>query len=131
MAARGEISKRNKYWISKHRYYELRHFCLQYPEWKEELKDLEWKSSEGYGDLNWSDPTCKTVERREILLELIETIERCCRLSDDQIWKWILRAVTEDLSFVTLSMVYDIPCGKDMYYDRYRRFFWLLDRSRI
>lgn len=24
----------------------------------------------------------------------------------------------------------DIPCGKDMYYDRYRKFFWLLDNSR-
>lgn len=24
----------------------------------------------------------------------------------------------------------DIPCGKDLYYDRYRRFFWLLDKLR-
>lgn len=23
-----------------------------------------------------------------------------------------------------------IPCGKDMYYDRYRKFFWLLNNSR-
>ena len=34
------LSKRNKYYISKHRYYELKHFCLQYPEWKEEYANL-------------------------------------------------------------------------------------------
>lgn len=28
---RPEISPKNKYWISKHRHYELKHFCLQYP----------------------------------------------------------------------------------------------------
>ena len=31
---RPEISTKNKYWISKHRHYELKHFRLQYPEWK-------------------------------------------------------------------------------------------------
>ena len=25
---RPEISEKNKYWISKHRYYELKHLCL-------------------------------------------------------------------------------------------------------
>jgi hypothetical protein len=23
-----------------------------------------------------------------------------------------------------------MPCGRDTYYDRYRRFFWLLDKMR-
>ena len=31
---RAELSKNNPYYISKHRYYELKHFCLQYNEWK-------------------------------------------------------------------------------------------------
>lgn len=31
-----ELSKANRYWISKHRYYELYHFCLQYYEWEKE-----------------------------------------------------------------------------------------------
>ena len=31
---RPEISDKSKYWIEKHRYYELKHFCLQYPIWK-------------------------------------------------------------------------------------------------
>ena len=31
---RPEISEKSKYYIDKHRYYELKHFCLQYKEWK-------------------------------------------------------------------------------------------------
>ena len=37
---RPELSKKNKYWIPRHRYYELKHFCLQYPEWKEQYTNL-------------------------------------------------------------------------------------------
>ena len=65
---RSELSPKNKYYIDKHRYYELKHFCLQYPEWKQTCTYLKTKLS--------------------------------------------------------------IPCGKDIYYDRYRNFFWLLDQSR-
>ena len=28
---RPELSEKNLYWIDRHRYYELKHFCLQYP----------------------------------------------------------------------------------------------------
>lgn len=31
---RAEVSEKNPYWIEKHRHYELKHFCLQYPIWK-------------------------------------------------------------------------------------------------
>lgn len=30
----------------------------------------------------------------------------------------------------TLITLLDIPCSRDMYYDRYRKFFWLLDNAR-
>ena len=38
---RPELSKSNPYYISKHRYYELKHFCLQYYEWKELYLSLD------------------------------------------------------------------------------------------
>lgn len=28
---RPELSNKSPYWIERHRYYELKHFCLQYP----------------------------------------------------------------------------------------------------
>ena len=36
---RAEVSENNPYWIEKHRYYELKHFCLQYPTWKRRVKN--------------------------------------------------------------------------------------------
>ena len=38
---RPEVSSRNAYYISRHRHYELKHFCLQYPEWKRAYRDLD------------------------------------------------------------------------------------------
>ena len=37
----GNFSQNNEYWISKHRYYELKHFCMQYPLWKAAYRLLE------------------------------------------------------------------------------------------
>ena len=31
---RAEVSEKNLFWIEKHRYLELRQFCLQYPTWQ-------------------------------------------------------------------------------------------------
>ena len=36
---RAIISENNKYWIDKHRHYELKHFCLQYPMWKKAYRE--------------------------------------------------------------------------------------------
>ena len=38
---RPELSEKNPYWIERHRYYELKHFCLQYPIWKKAYAALE------------------------------------------------------------------------------------------
>lgn len=38
---RPEVSHKNTYYISKHRYYELKHFCLQYPEWRKSYISLD------------------------------------------------------------------------------------------
>lgn len=42
---RAEVSENNPYWIEKHRYYELKHFCLQYPTWKRNYVSLDGLSS--------------------------------------------------------------------------------------
>ena len=61
----------------------------------------------------------------------IHLVERVAKETDESLAKYIFKAVTEDdISFTYLKTVMNIPCGKDMYYDRYRRFFWLLDKER-
>ena len=65
---RPELSKKNKYYISKHRYYELKHFCLQYPEWVEKYKSAI-RYPQGIGNTEsseWNDPTGDSVEAMDI-----------------------------------------------------------------
>ena len=36
----------------------------------------------------------------------------------------LIAELRDDIKYLKSKL--DIPCGRDMYYDRYRRFFWLL-----
>ena len=133
---RAEISEKNKYWIDKHRHYELKHFCLQYPEWKKQYHILgvpsisssmieRMPSIELHGD-----PTIKYAMKRVYFAERMNLIEKTAKEADKYLYEYILRAVTEGLSYTYLKTRLKIPCSRDMYYDRYRRFFWLLNNSR-
>lgn len=133
---KSELSKKNRYHISKHRYLELKHFCLQYPEWKQQYIDLSPGDLNGSSGLflfsdgkEWSDPTGVRAVELANLSQCMRIVEECCRKADDQIWHYIFRGVTEGLSFETLKS-FGIPCERDMYYDRYRRFFYILNKDR-
>lgn len=129
-----ELSDRNKWAISKHRYLELTHFCLQYPEWQRQLREIDiLRNSVGERvdlDRNWSDPTSEIVIRRSLIFDRVEMVERVAREAERDLASYILLAVTKGLTYPQLSTCMDIPCGKDMFYDRRRKFFWLLDKER-
>ena len=133
---RPELSIKNKYYIDRHRYYELKHFCLQYPEWKKTYSELEKPSiassaAEKLPSTNIpGDPTANLAMRKAHLKERIKMVEKAAVEADDELYGYILKAVTEELSYTYLKSQLNIPCGKDLYYDRYRRFFWLLNESR-
>ena len=76
------------------------------------------------------DPTAEFVLRKDRYQEKIELIERIAKEADKCLYEYILKAVTEGLSFTYLKTRMGIPCGRDMFYDRYRRFFWLLSEAR-
>lgn len=98
---RPEITHSKRYYISKHRYYELKHFCLQYYEWH--------GSQAKYKDL----------------------IRETCNSADPTIAEYIFKAVTEGCSYTYLKTALGIPCGRSMFFDRYRKFFWLLSDARL
>lgn len=134
---RPEVSVKNKYWIDKHRHYELKHFCLQYPTWKRTyaaLDNLSISTSRlddtPISSIAPSDTTAKCAIRKAHYSEKIQLVERAALEADEDLWFYILKAVTEGYSYTYLKTRLDIPCGKDLYYDRYRRFFWLLSKSR-
>lgn len=133
---RPSISMKNKYWIDKHRHYELKHFCLQYPLWKRTYEDLSEdtitiSNFETMPSSNIpSDPTSRRALIKTFYLDRIKLIERIAMEADEFLHEYILKAVTEELSYTYLKSKMGIPCGKDLYYDRYRRFFWLLNQER-
>ena len=133
---RPEISEKNKYYIDKHRYYELKHFCLQYNEWKKDYalcnesiiftSNIEKLPSSNIS----SDLTAKYAIKKAYYGKRIKLIEEAAMLSDEFLYPYILKAVTEGYSYTYLKTKLNIPCSRDMYYDRYRRFFWLLSQER-
>lgn len=133
---RAEISDKNKYYIDKHRYYELKHFCLQYNEWKKAYASCSdavifaSKIERMTSGNTPSDITAKYGMMKAHYDRRIKLIEKCAKESDDFLYPYLLKAVTEGLAYTHLKTRYDIPCGRDMYYDRYRKFFWLLSEMR-
>lgn len=133
---RPEVSMKNKYWIDKHRHYELKHFCLQYPMWKKvysEFSDFSVPLSmiEKVSTSNIpGDPTAKRAVMKAYYAEKINMIEQVAKETDRYLYEYIIKAVTEGYSYTYLKTKLDIPCGKDLYYDRYRKFFWLLSKVR-
>ena len=117
---RPELSIKNKYWIDRHRYYELKHFCLQYPLWKR--MRAEWDGmSKSPRDLAveankymHGDPTAKCVEARAFYNDRIDMIEKAAREADTELADYICKAVTRGLSYEALKLKYKLPCGRDM-----------------
>ena len=135
---RPELSIKNKYWIDKHRYYELKHFCLQYNEWKKAYSAIDGFSKSSslsrIGDIGRhnevSDTTAKCAMAKDFYTRRIGLIEDAAIATDPSLYEYILRAVTEELSFTYLKTKLEIPCGRSTYYKLYRKFFWLLNETR-
>lgn len=126
-----------KYGISPHRFRELYHYCLQYNEWKDELKyKCNTMKSIGITDMpithSCSDATQDMAIQRAELSKKCELIEQTAIEADPDLYPYILKAVTnEDISYNYLRLVCDMPCGKNTYYDRRRKFYWLLSQKKI
>lgn len=130
---RSEVSKKNEYYISKHRYYELKHFCMQYKDFKRIYNDLCSYVKGGIVNIEKRDgayPNDESMYVRERYLDNITLIETCCKLTDEDLWQYILQGVTEGLPYSYLRINYGIPCCKDIYYKLYRKFFYILSNKK-
>lgn len=112
---RPEPSKKNEFWIDKHRYYELKHFCLQYPVWKKAWLALKNVSK---------DDAAEFYEQR------MSIVKEAAVEADESLADYILLGVTTGVSYEHLSLRHNIPCCKEIYYSRYRKFFWILSKKR-
>lgn len=128
---RPEVSKENKYYIPRHRYYELKHFCMQYKDFKKVYNELCSKIQSGVLKIG-DEPAIedKTLYIRQRYLDKITVIEESARLTDDVLGAYILKGVTEGLPYTYFKTMNNIPCCKDTYYELYRKFFWILHHKK-
>ena len=104
---------KTEYALSKHRFYELKHFCLQYPEWKKLYSILDgWSKEAGKSE---GDTTSRDGIKRCDICRNVELIEYCAMITDRD----ILRYVTDSGIGLPAELRYS-----------YRRFFWELSKRR-
>lgn len=132
---RPELSKKNQYWINKQRYYELKHYCMQYNIWKKSLLYLDglsrYSQNEPTSKTNKvSDPTVECAEERQYYLRHIKLVERVAELTDPVLGEYVLKGVTEGTRYDILRLRCNVPCSRDEYYRLYRKFFFILDKER-
>ena len=131
---RPELSQKNPYWIDRHRYYELKHFCLQYPLWKIYSKEIDGLKAGKIPGESFSktiqNPILWAVERREEYTSKMDLLLDAVMETSPEFSDYIFRAVTQGLKYENLQMMDRIPCGREYWYELYRKFFYILDRSR-
>ena len=131
---RAEVSKTNKYWIEKHRFYELKHFCRQYRYWKKVVSNIDGMVNQPTGEKvstsGYSDPTVRAAFLRELYESKIKLLERIAYETDPLVSSYILKGVTEGKSYDVMNTLETLPCSRDEYYRLYRKFFWLLHKAR-
>lgn len=79
---------------------------------------------------NIDDPTSRYAIARAYYADRMNMLERVANFTNPELAEYLLKGITEGWSYDILKARLNIPCCKDIYYDLYRRFFWLLDKER-
>lgn len=127
---------KGKYALSKHEFYVAYHYALQYKEWIRERMAIESSQLQG---MKYDTDKVQTsggvdqmpdiAERAIRLDKQIQTIVSAAKEADEDLVAWILAgAIEEGMTFYKLQQK-GIPCGKKMYYDRRRKFYYLLSKK--
>ena len=103
------------YELPRHRFLELKHFCLQYKEFLDRVKDI---SARGLRDRAF-DPTGERAKELTDNMYAIELIETTARETDEEYEK-ILQAVTRDISIGSIGV------NRELLY----KFYWLLSEKK-
>lgn len=129
---------KKKYGISKHAFGTAYSYCLQYPEWKEELSSrtstVKSPQITGMpGAHNGSDATADLAQRRAELQQKVEKVESTVREAvgkDKTLYKYLLEYVTtEGATFYWIKQK-GMPCERTYFY-KVRRYFYYLMAQKI
>lgn len=123
------------YGISKHRYEELRAFCLQYDEKKSKInRGLNAVVNDGmpHSSIVGSPTEARAIQNAAYQKDC-DMIEQAAQAASPDIASYIIKSVTNGLSYTFVE--YDgelgrIPCGRNDFYAYRRLFYHYLDRIK-
>lgn len=125
------------YGISKHRYQELKAFCLQYDEKKEKIqygmKGMRQDGMPGGGPSTESPVEQQALDNVAYIKD-IRMIEEAAVRANPGIWKYILRSVTQGLPYENVeydSELGKIPMCRADFYGTRKLFYKILDELKL
>ena len=131
---RSELSEKNPYYLPKHRFLELKHFCMQYPEWKKMYNLCDFTQSAAVTGLpktaGVSDRVGDEAIKKLYYADRMKLLEQSAMKADPDLVEYIIAAVTNGLSYPMLQRQMMIPCCRELYYAAYHKFFWYLSPAR-
>lgn len=124
---------KGKYKLDKHEFYMAYHYALLYQEWLAEYNALADLSTGLRYDIDTVqtsggvDTTEANGMRRAELKGKMEVIEKTVKAVDESLYEWLILGVTcEGMTFDYLNTVKKMPCCKNVYYSKRRRFYYVL-----
>lgn len=121
------------YEISRERFLELKHKCLQYPEWIRRRNECyELRSSASDGIPKGSTTAASTVERQACKAmresELVNLVERCLfEAADGDIG--VIPDLRKNICYGVPYIALDIPCDKNKFTKYRHKFYFILDKK--
>ena len=142
---RSKVSEKNKYYISKERYYELFHFCKQFTDWKKAVNEINpypkrylSMSSKTKSDDSIVETTAIDMADYEYKIHLVCEARHKAIMDFD--WGSDYEAlvcsdalqvnVTENIPYDILATRYYLLPSRDEFYKIRRAFFWYLSQLR-
>lgn len=133
MARKMEYTGRYK--ITRKQLAYARSFSQKYPEWLEEYNSLKDSvkaiayDQEGHGSGKVNDSTGDLAARRAEIRRKMLLVEHAAFDAGGDIGEFILKSViNEDVTFEDMKAL-GLPCERTMYYDRRRKYYYLLSKE--
>lgn len=130
-----KMSYSGKYRLSRSEFNAAKWHALRFNEWLAEynslsdsVKAITYEDADMPHAINKTgDPTEILAERRAELRDKMDVVIQCAREAGGDLQEYILKAVTnEDVTYQVLRTFMDIPCSANTFYDRRRKFYYLL-----
>ena len=124
-----------KYNLTKNEFLSAYYYAMRYHEWKDKYDSLaDNLGAIGYDGLpkgnTLGNPTEKIGSMMVDIKAKVDKIEQTVMETDKSLYQYILKAVTnEGITYNYLQTVMNIPCSRGTFYDRRRKFYYLLSQK--